>query len=760
MGPAAPLLAWLLALGPLRLGAAPPDTRKCDPQEALIVGGTSKLQKEGQVLVYQCPEGQFPYPTPLRQCRANSRWSPLIARDGRTLAKAECRAIQCPGPVDFENGHFHPRQPRYNISQTLTFECFEGYTLWGPHNRTCLPNGKWSGETTVCDDGEGQCRDPGIPIGARKDGKNYRVEDRVRYTCQRGLGMFGSKERTCLESGAWSGTEPECRDKSTYDTPQEVSAAFIASLSETAEVADANRTFSESVKRRIRIQPGGSMNIYLVLDASDSVGEGKFSHARNALLQLIEKISSYGVFPHYGIVTFATFAHTVVRTFDPESSDADWVINKLGELQYAKHSLQAGTNTRRALETVYNMMITQEQIEKRSGHKQAPVINSTRHVLILMTDGNTNMGGSPVPVVNQIRELLSIGRDIHNPREDYLDIYVFGIGALVNQESIAELASKKPDEKHTFHLEKIQDLEETFQNMIDESETLSMCGLSLSHKTATPLEKNPWHISIKVARPGKGVESCKGALVSPYFVLTAAHCFDINDQAHWITVDVGKTTSNKVVSLFSHPDYNIGKLRSERISEFYDYDVALVKLEKRVTFSPETRPICLPCTEGTTRALRRPHPKTSCQDHERQLLKVGDVPSFFVHEKKPALERKEVLIKNGPKKWACQADAKKATIYVNVTDVAQVVTPRFLCTGGIEPVVDPNTCKGDSGGPLIITQNRRYIQVGVISWGVFDVCNLKNKGKVPPYARDFHLNLFTVLPWLKEKLAEEQLGFL
>lgn len=53
------------------------------------------------------------------------------------------------------------------------------------------------------------------------------------------------------------------------------------------------------------------------------------------------------------------------------------------------------------------------------------------------------------------------------------------------------------------------------------------------------------------------------------------------------------------------------------------------------------------------------------------------------------------------------------------------------------------------------------MQVGVISWGVVDVC--KNKRLLessPAHARDFHVNLFTVLPWLKEKLKDEDLGFL
>lgn len=48
-----------------------------------------------------------------------------------------------------------------------------------------------------------------------------------------------------------------------------------------------------------------------------------------------------------------------------------------------------------------------------------------------------------------------------------------------------------------------------------------------------------------------------------------------------------------------------------------------------------------------------------------------------------------------PQKSACEAHAKRAKHYVNVTDVSQVVTERFLCTGGIDPEVDPNTCKGE-----------------------------------------------------------------
>jgi component factor B len=49
----------------------------------------------------------------------------------------------------------------------------------------------------------------------------------------------------------------------------------------------------------------------------------------------------------------------------------------------------------------------------------------------------------------------------------------------------------------------------------------------------------------------------------------------------------------------------------------------------------------------------------------------------------------------------------------------------------------------------------------VISWGVVDVCRDQRRQQlVPSYARDFHINLFQVLPWLKDKLKDEDLGFL
>uniref|UniRef100_A0A670ZCU5 Sushi domain-containing protein n=1 Tax=Pseudonaja textilis TaxID=8673 RepID=A0A670ZCU5_PSETE len=185
----------------------------CDPKAAKILGGNYILLEDGTGLTYECPQGQYPHPTRFRFCNNGNQWSLLTDREGRTVEKAECRAIRCVRPLEFENGVFETFQQFYEINQELKFTCYDGHKLRGPQIRTCLPTGKWSGETAVCDDGTGHCPDPGIPIGTRKYGTEYQPGSTVRYQCSRGLSLIGSKERVCQKSGIWSGSEPECRSE-------------------------------------------------------------------------------------------------------------------------------------------------------------------------------------------------------------------------------------------------------------------------------------------------------------------------------------------------------------------------------------------------------------------------------------------------------------------------------------------------------------------------------------------------------------------
>uniref|UniRef100_H3A2N3 C3/C5 convertase n=1 Tax=Latimeria chalumnae TaxID=7897 RepID=H3A2N3_LATCH len=693
--------------------------KQCDEKDIAIEGGNFTLSygfEIGSTLKYICPAGMVPFPLQVRECKHSGRWTPLTAPSGSTVSKSSCKPIKCPRPVEFEFGQYYPRFASYNVGDTLEFECFEGYSLRGSSSRTCQMNGKWNGTTTICDSGSGHCHNPGIPLGASKVGTQYRINDKVKYKCEGGLILVGSSERTCLESTDWTGTEPLCRVKYTFDTPEEAALFFGASLS--AVMATENLDDKENLGRKLKLEKGGKVHLYILIDASSSVGEKEFKKATHCADQLIKRIASYDVVPKFGIIAFATIPQHIIRMSDDASDDIDEVLSELENRKYEDLTDHGtGTNIDAALDEVLKMMLFLRERNKAE-------FELVRHLVVLLSD----------------------------------DIYTFGVGADIDEIELNNLASKKDGERHSFLLETYKDLEELFDQIVDEENTASMCGLAKQNKKADGQQRNPWLVSIETRRDGK-VHNCKGTLISAQWVLTAAHCFTIQDKSHLVNIWVGGKLVS-VSNLTLHDKYNINKKKAEGIEEFYDYDVALVKLKKKLLLGDDVRAMCIPCTEATNWALRKPRVGTTCKDHAAELLSVGLTEAFFVTEgkEKDELDRKLVRIKTtGDHKRLCNEDAKKAEFYVNVTDVSKVVTDRFLCTGGTEPQVDPNTCKGDSGGPIIISKKMRYVQVAVISWGVKDTCKIQ---KSFTYARDFHLNLFKVIPWLQEHLKDEEFKFI
>lgn len=46
------------------------------------------------------------------------------------------------------------------------------------------------------------------------------------------------------------------------------------------------------------------------------------------------QVASYGVKPKYGLVTYATDTNVLIRVSEAESSNADWVTEKLNKISY------------------------------------------------------------------------------------------------------------------------------------------------------------------------------------------------------------------------------------------------------------------------------------------------------------------------------------------------------------------------------------------------------------------------------------------
>ncbi|XP_055594342.1 venom protease-like [Uranotaenia lowii] len=193
---------------------------------------------------------------------------------------------------------------------------------------------------------------------------------------------------------------------------------------------------------------------------------------------------------------------------------------------------------------------------------------------------------------------------------------------------------------------------------------------------------------------------CGGSLVSERFVLTAGHCVNSVEHGAASVVRLGELaldSSNdeafpedfNVAELFPHPEY--------RMATQYN-DIALLKLDRKVIFSPYIRPICLPQSEvlKNRKAIATGWGTIGYGESTSPvLLKV--VLDMFSHEEcSPQFEPNRKL-KDG-------------------------IRPESqICAGSRNSSKD--TCQGDSGGPLQIYNDENvyctYTIIGVTSFGKY-----------------------------------------
>uniref|UniRef100_A0A3Q0S380 C3/C5 convertase n=1 Tax=Amphilophus citrinellus TaxID=61819 RepID=A0A3Q0S380_AMPCI len=711
----------------------------------------SKGGLEGSVLTYHCGPGQYPYPVSYRTCGEHGEWSPMRLASGRLMSGATCKDVRCPAQLQLDHGDFWPRDQWFRVGTTQSFSCQEGFTLYGSAQRNCTLSGDWTGSTPVCDNHAEDCNDPGIPPGALRSAGRFLRGEKLTYRCQTGLSLLGSAERFCLEHREWSGSTPRCQGPNTFDSPSAVAAAMTGSLAGVMDVLspqDKKKEESKSFGRTFRVGEVSRMHIYILLDTSGSIQKDEFEKSRNATIALIRKLDSYEVQLNFHVLSFASEAKDIVDIADTDlSGSVDSVIWNLMEFDYKSHGRKTGTNLYAALQRV-NEKISFFKVDKTNNR-----FNETQNIIIIATDGYSNTGRNSDTALTRIRHLLGYsdkGPDHTNER--MLDVYVFGVGQNVNKDELNSLASNKRGETHVFILKDFEKLGDVFNKMISDK-SVTKCGvaqedISKEQEIWGRAFTSPWHVVL--------TSSCFGSIVSENWVLTAAHCFD-KDRTIKIPQQL-IIEHGCVKRVIVHPNYSINALEHRGVSEFYDYDVALLETNSSIPLSWSARPICLPCTIPGSRAMKKIN--STCDEHRKELLMHEQTLAFFNHKTSNTgtnvqYERKETHIHMDSQRPDCVANARKILDDTNVT-VDEFVPDRFLCSGGTKGYKDAVTCQGDSGGSLFLQHKKRYFQVGLVSWGIIDVCQLQISGssKLPPDARDFHIDLFKIMSWLKQHLGE------
>ncbi|XP_056879363.1 ovochymase-1 isoform X1 [Takifugu flavidus] len=200
----------------------------------------------------------------------------------------------------------------------------------------------------------------------------------------------------------------------------------------------------------------------------------------------------------------------------------------------------------------------------------------------------------------------------------------------------------------------------------------------------------PWQVSLQFAT----MPACGGAIISPLWVLSAAHCFKRYNKAAFWTVLAGKHDLDNpheagqqvvgVSGIINHHHYN---------TRTKENDLSLLRLQQPLLFNHLVRPID---------------------------IWTGTLPSFSMCTITGWGSTRE----NGPRVNRLQ-EVNVTVLPPETCDQYYLgrIRPSMFCAGRDQGGVD--ACQGDSGGPLSCFTGSRYELAGLVSWGVG--CGRSNK---------------------------------
>lgn len=243
------------------------------------------------------------------------------------------------------------------------------------------------------------------------------------------------------------------------------------------------------------------------------------------------------------------------------------------------------------------------------------------------------------------------------------------------------------------------------------------CGNVISNRiyggNATKIDEYPWMALIEYKKNGNSNgHHCGASLINERYVLTAAHCISAIPET-WtpVRVRLGEWDTSTDVDCEvdingykdcsdPHVDVDIEKIiaheKYSASSKSQPFDIALIRLARSIPYTDFIRPICLPLKdllkrstfEGTVMDVSG-WGKTE-QGTSSSIKLKAEVPIVTLNDCQRVYSQRSVELTNSQ-----------------------------MCAGGMQGI---DSCRGDSGGPLIGLDSSNksrvyYFIAGVVSFG-------------------------------------------
>ncbi|XP_038658270.1 LOW QUALITY PROTEIN: coagulation factor VII-like [Scyliorhinus canicula] len=225
----------------------------------------------------------------------------------------------------------------------------------------------------------------------------------------------------------------------------------------------------------------------------------------------------------------------------------------------------------------------------------------------------------------------------------------------------------------------------------------------------------PWQVLLNY----KQEMDCGAVLLSPQWVVTAAHCvygknmedFEIVAGEHQLKQEEFTEQRRNVSRMILHENYNTRTI---------DNDIALLKFDAPIVLDDYAVPVCLPKRRFALRELS--HIRYSIVSGWGRRLEGGIVAPKLQKLRVPLVQTSE-----------CR----------RTTD--NIITENMFCAGYNKEMKD--SCKGDSGGPHVTEYKGSWFLTGIVSWG-------EGCARVGKYG--IYTKVYKYLEWIGQYINENR----